>query len=106
MKKQPELVLVEWVDSGHLIPGWQWLNKLGPQKAQKRVSAGFLVQDDENTKVIAPNLGASGGENDWDQASGLLAIPAAAVLKVVRLTSLTASASVPSSTPTPDQNAA
>jgi hypothetical protein len=52
---------------------------------------GFLVQDDEQTKVIAPNLGASGGDDDWDQASGLITIPTPAVTKLERITSSWAS---------------
>ena len=29
-----------------------------------------------SAKVLAPNLGASNGANDWDQASGVITIPA------------------------------
>ena len=54
----PDLVLVEWVDSGQPVPGWQWLDGLETRKALRCVSVGFLVQDDEATKVLAPNLGA------------------------------------------------
>lgn len=83
----PELVLVEWVDSGQPIPGWQWLSDLDARRAHKCVSVGFLVQDDEQTKVLAPNLGSSNGDEDWDQASGLITIPAVAITKLERLTS-------------------
>lgn len=85
----PELVLIEWLDSGQPIPGWQWLTDLGQRRAHKCISVGFLVQDDEKIKVLAPNLGASGGDDEWDQASGLITIPTAAV---TRLTSLATSA--------------
>jgi hypothetical protein len=88
MKESPQLVLIEWVDSGQPIPGWQWLSDLDPRRAHKCVSVGFLVQDDENTKVLAPNLGSSNGDEDWDQASGLITIPAAAVMKLEKLTSV------------------
>lgn len=81
-----DLVLIEWVDSGQPVPGWQWLDGLEPRKALKCVSVGFLVQDDEATKVLAPNLGASCGDDEWDQASGLMTIPTAAVTKIERLT--------------------
>lgn len=83
----PDLVLIEWVDSGQPIPGWQWLSDLGPRVPHKCVSVGFLVQDDSTTKVLAPNLGASDGEGEWDQASGLMTIPTAAIMKIERLTS-------------------
>lgn len=88
----PKLVLIEWMDSGQPIPGWQWLSDFEPRRAHKCVSVGFLLQDDEKTKVLAPNLGASSGDDDWDQASGLLTIPTTAVTKLERLTSASAMA--------------
>src|ERR1700730_409131 len=86
MPNQPPLVLVEWIDSGQPIPGWQWLGSLEPRRPHRCVSVGFLVQDNDDAKVIAPNLGASGGDNEWDQASGLITIPTLAVIKLERLT--------------------
>ncbi|WP_253710339.1 hypothetical protein [Bradyrhizobium sp. WD16] len=87
MQIRPQLVLIEWVDSGQPIPSWQWLSEIGSRRAHKCVSVGFLVQDDENAKVLAPNLGASNGDDEWDQASGLMTIPTASVLKIVSLIS-------------------
>src|ERR1700681_4642634 len=87
----PDLVLVEWVDSGQAIPGWQWLSEMGSRTPHKCVSVGFLVQDDKTTKVLAPNLGASDGLGEWDQASGLMTIPTVAITKIERLTSSSAS---------------
>ncbi|MET4364287.1 hypothetical protein ABIB06_004886 [Bradyrhizobium sp. LB8.2] len=83
----PELVRIEWVDSGQPIPGWQWLSEVQARSAHKCVSVGFLVQDDEQTKVLAPNLSASNGAEDWDQASGLFTIPTVAITKIEKLTS-------------------
>jgi len=37
----PDLVLVEWVDSGQPIPGWQWLSDVGSRMPHKCVSVGF-----------------------------------------------------------------
>jgi len=85
MSNQPSLVLIEWLDSGQPIPGWQWLASLERRQPHRCVSVGFLVQDDEQTKVLAPSLGASGGDGEWDQASGLITIPAPAVTKLERL---------------------
>ena len=85
MPTQPPLVVIEWVDSGQPIPGWQWLEALDRRRPHRCVSVGFLIQDDEESKVLAPNLGASGGDNEWDQASGLITIPTAAVTKIGRL---------------------
>lgn len=91
MPNQPDLVLIEWLDSGQPIPGWQWLDQIEPRKPHRCVSVGFLVQDDGQTKVLAPNLGASSGDEDWDQASGITTIPTAAVVKIEKLTSSSAS---------------
>lgn len=93
MADSPQLVLIEWVDSGQPIPGWQWLSELDSRRAHKCVSVGFLVQDDEHTKVLAPNLGSSTGDDDWDQASGLMTIPTVAITKLERLTSASGQAS-------------
>jgi hypothetical protein len=68
------------------VPGWQWLVDIGLKKPHRCISVGFLVQDDGQIKVIAPNLGASDGDEDWDQASGTTSIPTAAVPRVERLT--------------------
>ena len=86
MPNRPPLVSIEWVDSGQPIPGWQWLEEIERRRPHKCVSVGFLVQDDEETKVLAPNLGSSCGGDDWDQASGLITIPTAAVTRLARLT--------------------
>jgi hypothetical protein len=85
MPHQPPLVIIEWVDSGQPVSGWQWLETLDRRRPQRCVSVGFLIQDDEESKVLAPNLSASGGDNEWDQASGLITIPTAAVTKMGRL---------------------
>src|SRR5882762_9619914 len=82
-----ELVLIEWVDSGQPIPGWQWLSHLDRRCAHKCVSVGFLIQDDEQAKVLAPNLGSSNGGDEWDQASGLFTIPTVSITRIERLTS-------------------
>lgn len=84
MPQQPPLVSVEWVDSGQPIPGWQWLDGLDERRPHRCVSVGFLVQDGKDVKVLAPNLGASDGE-EWDQASGLITIPTPAVTKIENL---------------------
>src|SRR4051812_46097918 len=83
----PDLVLIEWVDSAQPIPGWQWLSDVNQRQPNKCMSVGFLIQDDAQTKVLAPNLSASSGDDDWDQASGVFTIPTAAVIRVERLTS-------------------
>ena len=84
----PPLVLIEWHDSGQPVPGWQWLEALEPRQPHLCVSVGFLVQDDGSAKVLAPNLGASNGEGGWDQASGVITIPAASVKRMLTVSPL------------------
>lgn len=81
----PPLVLIEWLDSGQPVPSWQWLEHIEPRRPHLCVSVGFLMHDDDDAKVLAPNLGASNGCNDWDQASGVITIPTAAVQRLLRL---------------------
>jgi hypothetical protein len=38
--------------------------------------------------VLAPNLGASDGSGDWDQASGVITIPASAVRRMLAVSPL------------------
>jgi hypothetical protein len=84
----PPLVLIEWLDSGQPVPGWQWLEAIEPRRPHLCVSVGFLMQDDASAKVLAPNLGASNGSGEWDQASGVITIPASAVKLMVAVSPL------------------
>ncbi len=81
----PPLVLIEWLDSGQPMPNWQWLEQIEPRRPHLCISVGFLVQDGGEAKVLAPNLGASDGGGAWDQASGVITIPATAVQRMLRL---------------------
>jgi hypothetical protein len=84
-EKSPPLVLIEWLDSGQPVPTWQWLEHIEPRRPHLCVSVGFLMQDDAEAKMLAPNLGASNGSSDWDKASGVITIPTSAVQRMVRL---------------------
>ena len=84
----PPLVLIEWLDSGQPVPGWQWLEAIEPRRPHLCVSVGFLMQDDASAKVLAPNLGASNGSGDWDQASGVITIPASAGKRMLAVSPL------------------
>jgi hypothetical protein len=84
-EKSPPLVLIEWLDSDQPVPTWQWLEHIEPRRPHLCVSVGFLMQDDAEAKMLAPNLGASNGSSDWDQASGVITIPTSAVQRMVRL---------------------
>jgi hypothetical protein len=84
MPVQPPLVLIEWLDSGHPVPGWTWIGSAGRQQPHRCVSAGFLVQDDHDAKVLVANLGSKDNTEVWDQASGVIVIPAKAIIKIER----------------------
>jgi len=81
----PPLVLIEWLDSGQPMPAWQWLDSIKDRRPHRCISVGFLVQDDAQAKVLAPNLGASDGDGRFDQASGLTTIPTASVQRILRV---------------------
>jgi hypothetical protein len=81
----PPLVLIEWLDSGQPMPSWQWLAEIEDRRPHLCVSVGFLLQDDGQAVVVAPNLGASNGDDAWDQASGAITIPALAVQRMLPL---------------------
>ena len=89
----PPLVLIEWLDSSQPLPSWQWLDEIAGRRPHRCISVGFLVQDDAEAKVLAPNLGASDASESFDQASGLTTIPTAAVLRMAELDGLEISSS-------------
>ena len=37
----PPLVLIEWLDSGQPVPGWQWLEQIEPRRPHLCVSVGL-----------------------------------------------------------------
>ena len=66
----PDLVLIEWVDSGQPIPGWQWLSDLDCAAHISAFRSGSSYRMTRHTKVLAPNLGASEGENRMGSGVG------------------------------------
>jgi hypothetical protein len=61
----PPLVLIEWLDSGQPVPGWQWLEAIEPRRPHLCVSVGFLMQDDASARcslqTSAPATAAANG---------------------------------------------
>lgn len=88
---QPELVLVEWMDSRRPEAAWQHLADAQAWSACRCSSVGFLVADDEEVKVLAPNM-ADMDDASNVQLSGAIVIPSSCVLSMVRLTSSTSRA--------------
>jgi len=79
-----KLVLIEWVDSSQPLSNWVHLNSLPEKKPIECASVGWLVHDDKQIKMLAPNMGDMESEGN-EQAMGILIIPTAAVTRVVKL---------------------
>ena len=84
-KVAPELVLIEWMDSRRPEAAWQHLADAQPWTACKCASVGFLVADDADVKVLAPNM-ADMDDASNVQLSGAIVIPSSCVLSVKLLT--------------------
>jgi len=84
IKNKVKLVLIEWVDSSQPLPNWAHLASLPSAVPIECVSVGWLLHDDKQVKMLAPNMGdmKSGGN---EQAMGIINIPTAAVKRVVKL---------------------
>ena len=101
MSDETPLVLIEWEDSARPIPEWLHLSDYTPSAAVKCASVGWLIQDDEMTKALAPNMGEIESASQI-QACGIIRIPARAITRIVRLVEVENSVTVfscPSSRP-------
>lgn len=76
--------MIEWEDSAQPIPSWRLLADFEPQGILRCVSVGWLIQDDDCVKAVAPNMGGINVEGSL-QVSGVIQIPASCVLRVTRL---------------------
>jgi len=68
-----KLVLIEWLDSKAGPEGWEYLDNLEKIEPTSCKSVGFLVDDNDNHKTIAPTLG--GG-----QILGRITIPSCSIV--------------------------
>ena len=89
-----DLVIIEWVDSRRPDAAWKRVADHQEWTACKCVSVGFLIADDNEKKVLAPNMA------DIDDASniqhaGEIVIPSACVLSIKRLIETSAVSSCP-----------
>lgn len=78
------LVLIDWVDSRQPESGWRKLSEGDYQKPCECRTAGFLVYDGDDFKVIAPTM-ANMNDSEGVQGCGLMTIPAASVKNVAEL---------------------
>jgi hypothetical protein len=77
------LVLIEWEDS-HSDGAWHDLGGEIEDRALVCRSVGWLVLDGEQAKVVAPHLNQQEAGVPL-QGSGVMTIPARAVLRIVNL---------------------
>ena len=85
---EPRLVLVEWVDSFGCPTNWTPIDQCQAELLVCR-SVGWLIQDDEDCKVIVPHLSASKHANSTQQGCGDMTIPTAAVMSITELSKST-----------------
>lgn len=78
------LVMVEWEDSRQPAANWSFLSDFEGGSAVRVASVGWLIQDDEKMKVVAPNMGGLLDGADL-QVSGMIQIPTSCVLRVSEL---------------------
>jgi hypothetical protein len=76
--------MIEWEDSAQPISAWAYLASFEPTGIIRCVSVGWLIRDDEQMKVVAPNMGGLNDERSL-QVSGVIQIPTGCVLRVTRL---------------------
>lgn len=86
----PELVLVEWMDSRRPAAAWQHLADAQAWSACRCSSVGFLIADDDDVKVLAPNM-ADMDDASNIQLSGAIVIPTSCVLSMERLAATSSS---------------
>lgn len=79
--KRFRLVMVEWEDSEQPVSAWQWLSDITARRPMRIRSVGWLIRDEADAKVLAPNIGFL----DEAQASGIIRIPARCVVAIRNL---------------------
>ena len=96
MSRELCAVLVEWEDSVQVDTGWQWLAEAEYPPVVVCRSVGWLLPRDERQLTLGISIG---GRELKEQVSGVITIPARAVVKIVRLSN-------DSSSPVPSTEAA
>ena len=80
-----DLVIIEWMDSRRPDAAWKHLSGDQSWNPCKCVSVGFMVADDADKKVLAPNMADIDSASDM-QLAGEIVIPTSCVLSIKRLT--------------------
>lgn len=79
-----KLMLIEWIDSSQPVPGWHFISDMPQLDIVKCSSVGWLVGENAEVKMLAPNVGNLDSE-DNKQASGFIRIPARCITRQVLL---------------------
>ena len=84
MRKDCPLVIIRWQDSAQPLPSWQYLSALPRTRPIECATVGWLLQDDDDIKVICQSVGDLENPNNA-QASGIMTIPARSVFSIEKL---------------------
>ncbi len=76
------LVYIEWEDSYGCSPEWEHIKNCSPEPMICR-SVGWLIHDDEKSKVVVPHLSQADHPNGELQGCGDMTIPTSAIRKIV-----------------------
>ena len=79
-----KLVIIEWHDSRQPVGAWQRISDFEHSDLCKCVSVGFLIYDEEDQKVLAPNMADIEDKHNI-QTSGVIHIPTKCVVRVTPL---------------------
>lgn len=91
-----KIVRIEWLDSCQPAPEWRFLEDVGTPKAHQCCTVGHLIRDDEDAKVVALSVARPDNFEDWNQAGGVMVIPACSIVRMETISFPSASACRPS----------
>lgn len=77
-----KIVRIEWLDSCQPAPEWQFLEGIASPKAHRCCTVGHLIRDDADAKVVALSVARPHGSDDWNQAGGVMVIPACSIVRM------------------------
>jgi len=76
--RKPRPVLIDWIDSVGLSPGWEHTDSLEPLRPMRCRTAGFLLQRTKKYTTVTTTLGEG-------QVLGRLTIPNTAIRRIRKL---------------------
>lgn len=74
-----QIVAVDWVDSARPVAEWRYLSDAPELAAVVCRSVGWIVGENEQILMLAPNLGDIGGESE--QGCGFIRIPKVSITR-------------------------